>query len=384
VNGTETRDLGTNAFLAANKEGSEVLLANPASEVVLYDTESATAKPLPGVSAAGLVISEDFNVIYFRGGNGSIYRYDIAAGTLRLLMETDTAIEPSQVSPDGRYVYFSGNVAGLPAAGAPAGKEEKVTGQNPQAFLYDSAENLVECVSCASPFDPEPAWPAVVALRDPENGHRNTANGTPRVMMFSANGDYAFFDTIAALVPSDVNGEHEFKLEDGKESVNDGYSDSSDVYEWRRVGVGGCAAVQGCISLISSGREGHLVLLLGTTESGSDVFFTSRSQLGPNDDDDSLDIYDARVGGGEPLLAPRPVECEGDACSTPFAPPSDLTPSSATFQGAADLGATLPEAKPKPKPKPGKKTKKKKRAKPKKQGKRAGKKAKKSNDRRGR
>jgi hypothetical protein len=385
VNGSETRDLGTNAFLAANKEGSEVLLANPAGEVVLYDTESATAKPLPGVSAAGLVISEDFNVIYFRGGNGSyLYRYDIAAGTLRLLMETDTAIAPSQVSPDGRFVYFSGEVAGVPAGGAPAGKSEKLEGQNPQAFLYDSVENMVECVSCASPFDPEPAWPAEEALDDSENGHRDTANGTPRVTMFSANGDYAFFDTIAALVPSDVNGEHEFKLEDGEEKENDGYSDSSDVYEWRRVGVGGCTAVQGCISLISSGREGHLVLLLGTTESGSDVFFTSRSQLGLNDDDNSIDIYDARVDGGEPLLAPRPVECEGDACSTPFAPPSDLTPSSATFQGAADLGATLPEAK--PKSRPGKKAKKKKRAKPKKgkQGRRVGKKAGKSNDRRGR
>jgi hypothetical protein len=387
VNGAETRDLGTDAFLAANKEGSEVLLANPAGEVVLYDTESATAKPLPGVSAAGLVISEDFNVIYFRGGNGSyLYRYDIAAGTLRLLMETSSAIEASQVSPDGRYVYFSGDVAGVPAGGAPAGKVEKLDGQNPQAFLYDSVENMVECVSCAAPFDPEPAWPAEAALRDSENGHRNTGNRTPHVTMFSANGDYAFFDTIAALVPSDVNGEHEFKLEDGEEKENDGYSNSSDVYEWRRVGVGGCTAVQGCISLISSGREGHLVLLLGTTESGRDVFFTSRSQLGPNDDDNSMDIYDARIGGGEPLLAPRPVECEGDACSTPFAPPSDLTPSSATFQGAADLGATLPEAKPKPKlkPKPGKKAKKKKRARPKKQGRRAGKKAGKSDDRRGR
>ncbi len=407
VNGAETRDLGAVRFLAANKEGSELLLerqSGETEEVLLYGTESPTAKVLftlrgqagsQGLESLG--VSKDFNVIYLKSSehltpdappavsnDSYLYRYDIAAGTMRFLMETDAAIAPSQVSPDGRYVYFGGEVAGVPAGGAPAGKTEKLEGQNSQAFLYDSAENLVECVSCASPFDPEPAWPAEAALRDSENGHRDTANGTPRGMMFSANGDYAFFDTIAALVPSDVNGEHEFKLEDGEEKENDGYSNSSDVYEWRRVGVGGCTAVQGCISLISSGREGHLVLLLGTTESGGDVFFTSRSQLGPNDDDNSMDIYDARIGGGEPLLAPRPVECEGDACSTPFAAPSDLTPASATFQGAADLGATLPEAKPKPKPKPGEKAKKKKRAKPKKKGKRAGKKAKKSNDRRGR
>ncbi len=407
VNGTETRDLGAVTFLAANKEGSEVLVDKQSGETrefLLYTTTTgpATTKLLFTLheqtnEVADLRISEDFNVIYFNSGqhltpeappttsNGSstyLYRYDIAAGTLRFVMETDMNAGQSQISPDGRYLYGAGVVAGVPAGGVPASKEEG----NGQAFLYDSARNTVECVSCASPFNPEPRWPAIVPTRDSENGHRNTPDGTPRVTMFSADGDYAFFDTIAALVPTDVNGEHEFKKEDGEERAHDAYSDSSDVYEWRRAGVGGCAAVQGCVSLISSGHEGHLVLLLGTTESGGDVFFTSRSQLGPNDDDNSLDIYDARVGGGEPLLAPRPVECEGDACSTPVALPSDLTPASAIFQGAGDLVATLPAVKPRPGPKPGKKTKKKKRrrAKPKKKGKKAGKRASKSNDRRGR
>ncbi len=412
VNGAETVDLGAVGFLSANKEGTKVLVekrSGEAEEILLYDTESATAKDLFTLhedkvgAPVEVLVSEDFNVIYLssdehltpeappsKESQGAyLYRYEIGPETLRFLFQKTSAI--SNVSPDGRYVYIgSGEVAGLPAGGLDPHevklKEGGVVAADldaSQAFLYDSAENVIECVSCASPFDPEPTLPAFATGEGSGAGHSLTRDGMPGETMFSANGDFAFFDTPAALVPQDVNGEREPEEPSG-ENPSPSISVSSDVYEWRRNGIDGCGHVQGCVSLISSGREGFRVLLLGSTESGSDVFFTTRSQLGPNDNDNSLDIYDARVDGGEPPLPPRPVECEGDACSTPFAPPSDLTPSSATFQGAGDVGATSPEAK--PKPKPGKKTKKKK-AKPKKkgkQGKRAGKKAKKSNDRRGR
>ena len=91
-------------------------------------------------------------------------------------------------------------------------------------------------------------------------------------------------------------------------------------------------------------------MLLGTESSGSNVFFTTTSQLVAQDTDTSFDIYDARIDGGfaEPSHA---VECEGDSCSTPFAAPSEATPSSATFHGAGDLQAPALKATPKPKAK---------------------------------
>ena len=154
----------------------------------------------------------------------------------------------------------------------------------------------------------------------------------------SADGDYVFFDTPAALVPSDVDGEvapEGLKIQGGEHGSSD-YSLSSDVYEWRRDGVDGCAQVQGCLALITSGHGGFLNELLGTTSTGGDVFFATKESLLPSDDDTAEDIYDARIGGGfaEP---PRPVECKGDSCSTPFAPPAEVTPSSASFQGAGNL-----------------------------------------------
>jgi hypothetical protein len=389
--GSETRDIGEYTFLAANPSGSKLLLEKRSGETrefLLYDTEAAAAKPLfsahQELVSTSLSVSEDLTAIYFQsterltpeapaarfvpvGQALDLYRYDIPAKTLRFLVQdfgANSNNEQYGLSPDGRFYYFTAKrVAGLP--GGATGTEGEFGGE---FYRYDSAQDVVECVSCASPFDPEPK----LAL-SPHLGNAATngivQNGVPKTTYVSANGDYAFFATPAALLPQDQNGElppESYTCIEGCKERPSG-TPSTDVYEWRKSGVDGCARLQGCISLITPGTDGYFVQLLGTTNSGRDVFFTTRSQLVPQDNDNSVDAYDARISGG---FAPptRPVECEGDACSTPFAAPNDLTPSSATFSGAGNvLGATLPEVKSKPKPK--KKTKKK--AKPKKKGKKS-------------
>ena len=243
-------------------------------------------------------------------------------------LRVSPTFESASASSDGRYLYFTvARVAGLPGGGTVPNE----TGHATQAYRYDSVEQVVECVSCASSFDAEPQLQAVFAI----NGMKTASD----------NGDYVFFDTPAALVPGDVDGED---APEGlkSERTSEDYSLSSDVYEWRRDGIGGCAHVQGCISLITSGHGGFLNILLGTTGSGSDVFFATKESLLLSDTDTAEDIYDARVDGG--FVAPAsPVECSGDACSTPFSPPSEVTPSSATFQGAGDIVSAPPQAKPK-------------------------------------
>jgi hypothetical protein len=87
--------------------------------------------------------------------------------------------------------------------------------------------------------------------------------------------------------------------------------------------------------------------LIGTTPSGSDVFFITHSSLVPQDKDTSGDVYDARIGGGFPTPSPA-LECEGDTCSTPAGLPNDATPSSFTFTGAGNLiSPFVPPVKPK-------------------------------------
>jgi hypothetical protein len=306
VNGAETLDVGVYKFLAANAEGNKLLLQAQGGETLGYNTETAMTKaPSPAELAT--------------------------ARELAVLGIPFQVVDPEGALSRPRYTYW----------------------QAGQVYRYDSVEKVYECVSCASSFNPEPRLGAFLSVA---TGRAINNGALPSHTSVSANGDYAFFSTPAALLPSDVDGEipptPNPAFEKGSEFLNSESSPSSDVYEWRRDGVGGCAHLQGCLALITNGRGGFLNLLLGTAHEGRDVFVYTSSQLLPRDRDTAGDIYDVRIGGGTPPPAPGPVECEGDACSTPASPPNDATPSSSTFQGAGNLlGATLPVVKGKTKAK---------------------------------
>jgi hypothetical protein len=343
--GAETADIGEYGFIEADPQGSTVLISHN-GELFRYHTETQASEPVPAAES---------------------------------------------LSPQGRYVEglppeitgFTSGGSQLTVNAALFGTKQDLFGQ---VVRYDSVEHVIQCVSCASPFDPEPKLGT--GLRPNSGGALSqswpTKDGMPSSTVSSANGDYVFFETPAALIPSDVNGEvppepnSEFKPGTNEFYPRPDGSPSNDVYEWRRDGLHGCAHLQGCLALITPGNsDGFLIQNFGTPDGGRDLFIYTNQSLLPSDNDTSGDVYDVRIGGGfaEPA---RPVECEGDACSTPFAAPNDLTPSSSTFHGAGNTpGATLPQVKPKPKPKARRrctaKAKRKCRAKPKrKTGKRAG------------
>ena len=365
VNGSETVDVGPYRFFDADAAGSKVLLKNAAGELFLYETGSRTVTALPGAQQQQAEVSADFSTIYFTssesltpeapgdtegGGELNYYRYDIAAKTLRFLFTTNGAEEiggGSEVSPDGRYLYFP--------AGHVDGEREGADG----VYRYDDATHVVQCISCASPFDPEPRLGSTFRA---EGGREADS------VLASANGDYVFFMSKAALVPQDIDGEANLVPEREQEEAEKQkrgvvaeeaiyYSASNDVYEWRKDGIGGCIHVQGCLALITAGRGGLKNVLLGTDASGRDVFFATHESLVPSDTDAAGDIYDARIGGGFPSAPPAPVECEASACSTPSSPPNDVTPASFTFSGAGNILQPLPakpvvkSTKPKPQPK---------------------------------
>ncbi len=277
--------------------------------------------------------------------NGQLFRYDTVTRVVEQLAEGETLTHQS-------YTYGVG-----PAPAWEFGTKQDLPDQ---IIRYDKAEHLIQCVSCASPFDPEPRLPATLGSEGGNGGQLFSHNGLPKHTVASANGDFVFFDTPAALVPQDVDGEVAPEEAGGKvqpENPSTNFSVSSDVYEWRAPGVDGCTAIQGCLALITSGRGGYLNLLLGSAEEGRDVFIYTDSQLVPGDNDTAGDIYDVRIDGGFPAPPPHPVECEGDACSTPASPPNDATPSSFTFSGIGNVLGS-PSTKPATKSKKTKTTKK--------------------------
>ncbi len=349
VNGVETVDIGEYKFLAANSQGSSLLLEHVnggAHEAFLYDTGTQTAEHLFTVPGQFFVkVSADFSTIYISTqaaltpegqagtGQSALYRYDVSSKTLHYVPLYFSEIV--NVSADGRYLVFEGTSGGFP--GVPGGLGRDEVGK--QIYRYDSSENVIECISCASPFDPRPrfASTALYAIYG--------FDGTPSQVFASENGDFVFFETPDALVPQDSDGEIGPSTEPGAEPEEFFRSRSSDVYEWRREGVDGCAAVEGCLALISGGRGGgYLSELVGASPSGRDVFFATHESLVPQDTDTAGDVYDARIDGGFPPPPPAAVECEGDSCAVPFVAPNDLTPSSASFQGAGDVVASAPES----------------------------------------
>jgi hypothetical protein len=325
VNGAETVDIGAYKFLGANAEGTRLLLEGGGGELLGYDTETQTVEH----QSSGEVAS---------------------ASELRSLgIPVRTEPQGANAFSHPRYTYWSDG----------------------QVYRYDSVEHLLECVSCASSFDPEPKQPAFL---DSVDGQPLVNGGEPVPTYVSANGEFAFFTTPAALVAQDVDGEIPIEPADNH-GVNYEYGDignttspSSDIYEWRASGVDGCAQIQGCLALITDGRGGYLNLLLGTADEGRDVIFYTRSTLSPLDPgaEGSIgegNIYDARIDGGDTPRPPRPVECEADACSSPPGAPNDPTPSSLTFTGNGNVlqsPAVKPAVKSKqPKPKPKKRKRKK-------------------------
>jgi len=345
----ETTDLGPYAFLAANSQGTELLLEAPGAatqQILLYDTATATAKPLltlhedhNGGNHLTLFASEDLSTFYLHtqeqltsdappptGDHAlfshDLYRYDLAAETLRFVAQQQ-GFNEFYVTPDGRFASWRSESPAFYAPGAEMPRQE---------ILYDSVHNLIQCASCGFSFNPEPQLPTA-AHTFGNSGVLESPSPAPKHTLLAADGRRLFFDTRASLLPADVDGESPEPDEPGGTKF---WSPSSDVYEWRANGVEGCPHIQGCLALISTGRGGYLVQLLGADASGENVFFTTQEQLVPADKDTSVDIYDARSGGGYPLPPQRPVECQGDACSNPVPAPNDPTPSSEQFHGAGN------------------------------------------------
>jgi hypothetical protein len=137
----------------------------------------------------------------------------------------------------------------------------------------------------------------------------------------SADGTRFFFTTSAVLVPEDTDG-------------------NTDVYEWEAKGSGSCEHAEGCLGLISDGRLGG-ASFVGASASGDDAFFATASSLLPSDPG-SLDIYDARAGGGFP--EPGAPDCVGDDCQGPAPTPDYEPPPTASLLGLPNPPASFPRS----------------------------------------
>jgi hypothetical protein len=235
----------------------------------------------PGLGPSNLAAigtSDDGRTFYFAGPQGiEVWR----EGTVRLVAPSPAGLGSGFVSPDGRYLGYG----------------EEAT---QAVFFYDAATEELTCASCLS----DGSNPGGAAL---PLGERSASNQIPDVV--TDQGEM-FFDTPSRLVAADVNGEF-------------------DVYVYK----------DGKVRLISPGDAPFPAHYGDISANGRDVFFTTAQGLVGRDSDDSIDIYDARIGGGLPIQSPPPPKvCLRDDCkATPNAGPELPFGGSEAINGSANV-----------------------------------------------
>ena len=276
----------------------------------------------------------------------------------------------SRVSPDGEWITFM--------------SDRSLTGRNnkgdntdgrlvEQVFSWEASSGKTRCVSCnpnGTPphgvFDVEGETEEGTSLLVDHSAsfeERWIAANIPGWTHVSEKAAYypsrvigdsgrMFFNSVEALVPQDTNGK-------------------MDVYEFEPAGVGGCTTasetfqepLEGCVSLISSGKAEHESAFLDASPTGNDVFFVTTAKLAPADKDEAFDAYDASVCGisGAPACLPEPAatpkRCESiPECRTSTSTPPPEFPAGPTYKSgpsgnvsSAVKAGVLPSTEEKPK-----------------------------------
>lgn len=290
-------------------------------------------------------VSGQPNLYLWQAGEGVRYIATLESedrrdwGLIQLEGESEFASTLSAASsPNGRYFAFmsGANLTEQNNLEIPSGNAVE------RVFRYDAVAERLDCISCA----PDGAAPEGAMIENNEvvdprgnwNGSRVAAL-LPEATVLHRGGEVVyqpravldngrvFFNMIGSLVPADSNKQW-------------------DVYQYEDLGVGDCAATsgnpdvvrsgEGCVSLISSGTGGTEAGFLDASVTGDDVFFLTPARLAVTDSDNELDIYDARVGGIPAVLTPT-AECAGESCHPPASALPELSPSSASFNGAGNV-----------------------------------------------
>ncbi len=327
-------------FWAASADGSRVFYTD--GGLYEYEVESGRTTDLtPGVEVVGMVgASEDGEYLYYVDSSDNLYLWHGGVSTLvaaNLSLEDDggngIAIPPygrepivgdwqgqigrrtSEVTPGGRAVVFMSNRS-LPVVGYPHGYPNNGL---EEVYVYEAEDGGLFCVSCGRSGEAPP-------VSGPLNEYGEGAAAflpvswmaTEQPQVVSDDGSRVFFDSWEPLVSQDTNG----KL---------------DVYEWERDGAGSCRESEGCVYLLSGGTSSSSSWFLGASASGDDAFVISRADLTGTAGYEGFAVYDARVGGVQPVASPV---CTGSGCQgVPPAAPIFATPASVTFAGVGNFPA---------------------------------------------
>jgi hypothetical protein len=262
------------------------------SDLYLWSPPAGALTLVNGAPASGLAageggVSSDGARVYWQGADGNLHLRDGAStvqidgaqgggGTFELASADAGVALFSKAGHLYRYLVATGAAVDL----TPGGGVTALLGASADAarLYYLAGPSLF-------------VWQQGAATQIAIGA--NLSDVVPETAGVTADGARLFLTTAGKLVAADTNND-------------------ADVYEWEASGTGTCAKAAGCIELISSGRSEEGASFVDASASGADVFFLTDGSLVASDPG-SVDLYDARIGGGFPE-PPIPIPCNGDSC----------------------------------------------------------------------
>jgi hypothetical protein len=335
-------------FWAASADGSRIFFTSSAELTTQSNTGSAN-------------------------GGQDLYRYRLGSGL------SDVTVDPSDTngagvlgvvgaSEDGSYVYFvaTGRLGGTGVAGEPNLYvwHEDTEGATTIAFIRtlsgldsrDWSSNPSELQAYLTPDGRHLAFTSVNELTGYDNRDQTTGEGDREIYEYSAETGALICGSCdpsgarpvgSAFIGARLKAPISTPFHQTRSLSDDGarlFFSSPDslvagaespyakVFEYSA----------GAVRLISGGANGADDMFLDASATGNDVFFATRDRLVEGDQDNYVDVYDARVDGGLPASAAT-ATCTGSACQgAPSVPPELPSPISASFSGPGDLAAPPP------------------------------------------
>ena len=262
------------------------------------DLVSSLLASRPSSAARGLFMWHDGEIAYVGG--------ILVDETFESRLTGSTAPQ-TRITPDGRHLVFTSHDGGA----LPVGDDHSVYPNNGfrEIYVYSADSHALACVSCNPSGAPATA-DAEVRVKVNEGGQASTWHVNRAI---TDDGSRVFFSTGDALLARDTNGK-------------------SDVYQYD--------VASQTLHLITSGVSGSNSYFLDASPDGSDVFYVTRERRVGWDIDTSVDLYDARVGGGFPGPPPAPAGCREDDCQgSPSVASQGRGPGSDSVEGVSDVAS---------------------------------------------